>query len=109
MCSKEETYKQSAKAVEDVLFQKDETGQTRFGREIDTHLNTRVGKWLFSGGFIAIIFLAGLYYRIEQNTNLIQEGGRYTQEEADVDNANFQRQLNDVNKKLDIIIEQTRN
>lgn len=47
--------------------------------------------------------------KIDQTTATISEGGRYTQEEADRDNADIQRQIDTMNKKLDIIIEQTRN
>lgn len=108
MCTQDETYQQAVHAVEDVLFKEDSSGTSRLGKEMNKHFYNTIGKWLIGGGFFILIGLAGAYYQIQYNTDLIEEGGRYTQEEADRDNINFQRQIDEMNRKLDVIIEQTR-
>lgn len=53
-----------------------------------------------------------LYYQVQRNSEFIEDGGRYTQEEADRDNAAFtaalESQRRELNEKLDIIISQTK-
>lgn len=107
MCTAEEAYEQSVHAVEHVLFT-EENGKTRLEREIESAFFKSIGRWLIGGGIVVILGLGGLYFQVQANSALINEGGRYTQEEADIDNANFQRQVDEMNKKLDIIIVQTR-
>lgn len=108
MCTAEEAYKQSVQAVEDVLFT-EEDGKTRLEREIENAFFKSIGRWLIGGGIVVIVAISGIYFQVQKNTEVIHEGGRYTQEEADRDNANFQRQIDAIDAKLDIIIEQTRN
>lgn len=106
MCTAEEAYQQSVQAVEDVLFT-EKDGKTRLEREMENAFFKSIGRWLIGGGIVVVLGLGGLYFQVQANTDMIQEGGRYTQEEADRDNLNFQRQIDDMNKKLDIIIANT--
>ena len=120
MCSAEETYKETKKAVEAVLFDEKDKGKSRLEQEMESAFFRIVGKWLVGGGVLVIIVATAYYfntqsridkveYQTETNSTLINEGGRYSQADADRDNAAFQKQVDDMNKKLDIIIEQTRN
>ena len=72
-------------------------------------------------GFMGLLLssIAGSYYQIQKNSDYIQEGGRYSQEEADVDNKNAAQERENIrqelrtavdnqNQKLDIIIRQTK-
>jgi hypothetical protein len=114
MCTKEEAYSESVKAVEDVLFTK-HNGKTKLETEMESAIYRSVGKWFLYGGVLIVLSVASLYYTnrqellevrqlAEKNTEAINEGGRYTQEEADRDNAAFQKQLDDMDDKLDLII-----
>lgn len=108
MCSSAETYEQAVQAVEHVLFE-EKDGKSRFEREIEAVFYKGIGRWLLGGGVVIIIAVSGIYFQVKANTYNINEGGRYTQEEADVDKAN-QHAINErLERKLDIIIEQTRN
>ena len=108
MCTPEETYTQASHAVENVLFKEDDSGTNRFGREMKKHFYSTVGKWMLGGGAIVVLGLANAYYQIWANEELIQEGGRYTQEEADIDNVNFQRQIDAIAEDIDTIAEYVR-
>ena len=106
MCTPEETYKEANKAVNDVLFTPDNAGHTRFAREVhDAVFEEGVncepsrfqrelkkgfyqtfGKWFFGGGALVLLALAGMYFQLRENTEAIDEGGRYTEQDAIEDN-----------------------
>jgi len=98
--TQEQTYDQTHNAVEDLLFKKDDSGVSRFEREVKSAFFSGIGKWVMSGGVAVIVLLAGIYYQVQNNSNLIDEGGRYTQEEADRDNENVQRQIDGISDDL---------
>lgn len=136
MCSKEETKKAANEAVEELLFTPDANGYTRFGREVHDAVfmdgsggepsrfqreikkafYSTVGKWLVGGGIALIIPLVGIYFQVQQNTEAIDQGGRYTEtdalEDARLQEARDSRQDEDIqnlreeiNSKLDKIID----
>lgn len=105
MCTKKEAKTAANEAVEELLFTPDHNGHTRFGREVhDAVFNTdgsgesrfqrelkkafyaSVGKWLIGGGIVMISALTATYLQVQQNTDAINEGGRYTEADAIEDN-----------------------
>ena len=109
MCTPEETYNESVKAVEHVLFEEKENGKSRFENELENAFFKSVGKWIVGGGLLVVISMVGIYYQVKQNTDAINEGGRYTQEEADRDFQYIQRQIDAIAEDIDEIAEFVRN
>ena len=136
MCSKEEAKQAANEAVEESLFTKDSNGHNRFGREVhdavfadgkngnpsrfQTELKkafyNTFGKWFFGGGAVVLLALAGMYFQLQQNTEAIEEGGRYTENDAIEDNRlqesrdarqdeDIRDLRNEINAKLDQIID----
>lgn len=136
MCSKEETKKAANDAVEELLFTPDANGHTRFGREVHDAVfmdgaggqpsrfqreikkafYSTVGKWLIGGGIAIIIPLVSIFFQVKQNTEALDQGGRYTEtdalEDARLQEARDSRQDEDIqnlreeiNGKLDKIID----
>ena len=135
MCSKEEAKKASKEAIEEELFTPDQHGHTRltrevhdavfadgengqesrFAREIRKIFYSTFGKWFFGGGAAILIALAGLAFQVRQNTAALEEGGRYTENDAIQDNRlqeqrdarqdeDIQNLREEINNKLDQII-----
>lgn len=124
--------KVAIQAVEETLFEADSNGHNRFGREVHDAVfedgkdggpsrfqrelkkafYQTFGKWFLGGGVAVCLGLAGIYYQVETNTERIEEGGRFTQEEFDVyraaedakDSTDRER-LNRIEDKLDAIID----
>jgi len=109
MCTPEETYNQAVKAVEHVLFEEEHDGKNRFEREIESAFFKSMGKWIAGGGILVIVSLVGIYYQVQNNSEQINEGGRYSQEEADRDNENLQRQIDAIAEDIDTIADYVRN
>ena len=136
MCSKEETKQAANEAVEETLFTPDASGHTRFGREVhdavfEEGLNGEpsrfqrelrkgfydtFGKWFFSGGALALIALAGMYFQLQNHEEQLTEGGRYTEADAITDSRlqeardsrqdeDIQNLREEINGKLDQIID----
>ena len=131
MCTKDEAKKASEKAIEETLFLADGNGHTRFAKEVHSAVFEEgeqgepsrfqrelkkafyqtFGKWFLGGGVAILLGLAGIYYQVENNTERIEEGGRFTQEEFDTyreaedakDETDRQR-LDRIENKLDTII-----
>ena len=135
MCSKEEAKTAANDAIEETLFTPDVNGHTlfarqvhdavfeegahgepsRFQRELRKGFYNTFGKWFFGGGALLIVAVAGMYFQLQSNTKTLEEGGRYTENDAIEDKrlkeARDQRQDEDIqnlreeiNKKLDILL-----
>ena len=107
MCTKE----QVKEAVLEVLYDYDEDGESIVGKEVNAHITNKgnqiVAKLTFRFGIALLMTLLtalgiwySLYYQVQQNTKsindnqiAINEGGRFTQEEADQRQAEYQRQI----------------
>lgn len=63
------TYEQAA--VEDVLFTLD-NGKTRLEREMESAFFKSVGRWLVGGGVVVIISVSGLWFKVQANTEKIE-------------------------------------
>jgi len=136
MSNEQDTKRAIEKAIEETLFVPDLQGHTRFAREVheavfEDGINgspsrfqrelkkgfyQTFGKWFFGGGVLFVFSLSGMYFQMQENTKTLQEGGRYTQEDAIEDDrlqeARDARQDKDIqnlrleiNGKLDKIIE----
>ena len=135
MCTPNEIKKESEKAIEEVLFQPDTQGHTRFAREVHNAVFEEgqggepsrfqremrkgfyqtFGKWFFGGGAVMLIGLVGIYFQVQENTEALQEGGRYTESDAIEDNRlqgerdarqdeDIQNLREEINGKLDFLI-----
>jgi len=89
MCNKEET----KQAVHEVIFETNEDGETYIGREVNRHVDHKATEIVsqltlrFGIPFIALVFAsAGAWYTLRadvaDNTEALQEGGRYTENDA---------------------------
>lgn len=118
MCSQAEV----RVAIKDVLNEVDREGETIIGHEINLKADRIISKLTvrFGIAFISLVIsMLGAWYsqssQVEKNTEAIQrnstamnEGGRYTQEERDVDKA-YQDAINArIEKKLDEILKELR-
>lgn len=70
MCTAKETYTEAVKAVNDVLFTKKD-GKTRLEREMESAVYQALGKWLIGGGIMVIVFFVGIYYRVQANSEKV--------------------------------------
>ena len=111
MCSREETYKQAHQAVEDVLFNEEDGKENRFEKELKKAFYSAFGRWFLTGGALMVLAVAGIYFQVSANTERIEEGGRFTQEEFDVYRAaedakdtTDRERLDRIEDKLDDII-----
>jgi hypothetical protein len=89
MCISEEKIKE---IIQEMLFNPKDDGESRLSVEINKHFDQKLDKVVskltmrFGIALTGFVFLAGgAWYthssQIAQNTEKIQEGGRYTQEE----------------------------
>jgi len=85
-----------SQAIEDTLFSKGADGKTRFGRELDEHIDGRVGRWLLGGGFLFIFTITGFVWWAAQQEAKINEIDRRVDDNADA----IQLRLDDISSQL---------
>lgn len=104
MCSQQEV----EHGIENVLFEKGADGKTRFGRELDEHLDRRLGRWLMTGGIGFLIFLAGSVWWAAGQEARISELDR----RVDTNDENIRAALSDIKNDIgdlrELIIEAIR-
>ena len=136
MCSRTEAKIASKEAMEEEVFTVDSTGHTRFAKEVhnavfneaeDGHPSrfqrelkkafySTFGKWFFGGGAVIMIGLVSIYFQVQENTQALSEGGRYTEADAIQDgrlqesrdarqDEDIQNLRDEINRKLDILLE----
>jgi len=115
MCTKE----QVKEALTEILYDHDEDGMSIVGREVNAHitnkgnqivtkLTIRFGLAIVGTFLTAAAAWYALYYQVQENTKSIEinkvsinEGGRFTQEDADARQADYFRQILEL-KQADI-------
>lgn len=100
-CTKEELHNEVETAVEHVFDEK-------FDSRLEAGLKLILGKITFRMGVSVVVVIstvaiawANLNNRVDNNDDAINEGGRFTQEEADVYREEVDRRFQQLEKALD--------
>ena len=107
-----------SREVHDAVFEEGPNGSpSRFQRELKKGFYNFFGKWFFTGGAAILLLIAGLYYQVQEHEEQLSEGGRYTEQDALEDgrlqeqrdsrqDEDIQNLREEINSKLDRIIDQ---
>lgn len=101
--------------VQEAIFDGYGDTESRFQKELRTAFYSSIGKWLVGGGLVLFLGLANIYFQVNQNTKSLEEGGRYTENDALEDlriqenrdarqDEDIQNLRQEINQKLDQII-----
>lgn len=95
-------------AINEVLYEVDETGQTRIAREINAHVDLKgneivsaLTKRLLFPAAGVLLLGASFFYSFDNRLNLLEEGGSYTQAEHDVYADYVDRRFQEIQLRID--------
>lgn len=92
-------------AIETTFFTKGSDGKDRFGREIDQHLDRRLGHWFLTGGFAVFVFISGFVWWAASQEARISELDRRVDDNAAAIATRLDDIITQLNELRSILIE----